>query len=134
MNIASTSPLAYGGKSKHFQINDCRSLAYRLCNTMTKITTSGLRKFNLIMASFHAAQGIAILLLSRTFDIPITGSYLTFDHASHTLQPATAHLFDLSIPLLVAIPGFNPDFVDSRISNSAAAPIRVAISQYCPDN
>jgi hypothetical protein len=68
-----------------------------------KITTRGLRKFNFIMAGFHAAQGVLILVLSRTFDVPITGSYLTFDTASKTLEPATTHLFDLSIPLLVAL-------------------------------
>jgi len=70
---------------------------------MGKITTKGLRKFNFIMAGFHAVQGVIILLLSRSFDIPITGSYLTFDQTSKTLEPATTHLFDLSIPLLVAV-------------------------------
>jgi len=55
------------------------------------------------MAAVHAIQGVAILFLSRTFDVSITGSYLTFDHASQTLKPATAHLFDLSIPLLIAL-------------------------------
>jgi hypothetical protein len=71
---------------------------------MTKtITAGGLRKFNFVMAGFHAAQGVVILSLSRSFDIPITGSYLTFDAASKTLKPATAHLFDLSIPLLIAL-------------------------------
>lgn len=68
-----------------------------------KVTLSGLRKFNVIMAVFHAAQGIVILALSRTFTIPITGNYLTFNHVSQTLEPATAHLFDLSIPLLIAV-------------------------------
>ena len=70
---------------------------------MTKITTRGLRVFNFIMAAFHGVQGIIILLLSRTFDLPITGSYLTFDRTTQTLEPATAHLFDLSVPLLVAL-------------------------------
>lgn len=68
-----------------------------------KITTRGLRKFNFIMAAFHTVQGVAILALSRSFDIPITGSYLTFDTASKTLEPATAELFSLSVPLLVAL-------------------------------
>lgn len=55
------------------------------------------------MAAFHGLQGIIILLLSRSFEIPITGSYLTFDKTSQTLEPATAYLFDLSIPVLVAL-------------------------------
>lgn len=69
---------------------------------MTNVTTGGLRKFNFIMAVFHAAQGFAILLISRTFDIGITGSYLTFNRATQSLEPATTHLFDLSVPMLVA--------------------------------
>ena len=68
-----------------------------------KITLRGLWKFNLIMAVFHAAQGIGILALSRAFTIPITGSYLTFNHVTQTLEPATVRLFDLSIPLLIAL-------------------------------
>lgn len=70
---------------------------------MSKITTGGLRKFNFIMAAFHAVQGVAILLISRTFDIGITGSYLTFNHTTQTLEPATTHLFNLSLPMLIAI-------------------------------
>jgi hypothetical protein len=70
---------------------------------MTKPTTKGLRIFNFIMAAFHGVQGIIILVLSRTFDIPITGSFLTFDQSTQTLEPATTVLFDLSIPLLIAL-------------------------------
>jgi len=69
---------------------------------MTNITTKGLRTFNLIMAAFHGVQGVVILLLSRTFDVPITGSFLSFNTSTQTLEPATTQLFDLSIPLLVA--------------------------------
>lgn len=67
-----------------------------------KITTSGLRKFNLIMATFHAAQGVIILLLSRTFDVAVTGSYLRLNGETQSLEPTTAHLFDLSVPMLIA--------------------------------
>jgi hypothetical protein len=70
---------------------------------MTKPTTKGLRIFNLIMAAFHGIQGVIILGFSRAFDIPITGSFLTFDQTTQTLEPATTVLFDLSIPLLVAL-------------------------------
>lgn len=70
---------------------------------MSNITTKGLRTFNFVMAAFHGLQGIAILVISRSFDIPITGSYLTFNRTSQSLEPATAHLFDLSVPLLIAL-------------------------------
>lgn len=68
-----------------------------------QITPQGLRKFNLIMAGLHAAQGVAILVLSRTFTLPVTGSYLTFDKASQSLQPATSLLFNVSLPVLIAV-------------------------------
>lgn len=68
---------------------------------MTKITTKGLRTFNLIMAAFHGLQGVIILSISRAFDVPITGSFLQFNDATRTLEPATTHLFDLSVPVLV---------------------------------
>lgn len=67
------------------------------------ITPQRLRRFNLIMAALHAAQGAAILYLSRNFVLPVTGSYLTFDSASQTLQPATTELFTISLPLLIAL-------------------------------
>lgn len=70
---------------------------------MTKnITTVGLRRFNLIMAGLHAVQGVAVLLLSKSFELPVSGAYLAFDPVAQRLQPATVWLFDLSLPLLVA--------------------------------
>ena len=71
--------------------------------SMRKITTRGLRTFNFVMAALHGVQGIVILLISQSFDIPITGSFLSFNRTSQALEPATTHLFDLSIPLLVAL-------------------------------
>lgn len=70
---------------------------------MSKITTKSLRKFNFIMAAFHAVQGVIILLISKTFELPISGSYLAFNQASRTLEPTTTHLFNLSLPLLIAL-------------------------------
>jgi hypothetical protein len=67
-----------------------------------KITSKGLRKFNLIMALFHFAQAVAILVLSKNFSLPISASYLKFDKATQTLNPATAQLFNISLPLLIA--------------------------------
>jgi len=70
---------------------------------MSKITTKSLRKFNFIMAAFHAVQGVIILLISKTFELPISGSYLTFNQTTRSLEPATTHLFNLSLPLLIAL-------------------------------
>lgn len=59
-------------------------------------------RFNLIMAGLHALQGGAILLLSRDFSLPITGSYLGLNQATEALEPRSTELFMLSVPLLVA--------------------------------
>jgi Heliorhodopsin len=69
---------------------------------MSKITFSGLKKFNLIMAAMHAAQGIAVLVLSTDFARPITGNYLAFDEALQTLKPVTTSLFELPFVYLIA--------------------------------
>lgn len=55
------------------------------------------------MGGLHLAQGFAILILSKVFTLPISGGYLKFDQASQSLQPVTKVLFDLSLPMLIAI-------------------------------
>jgi len=67
-----------------------------------KITLRGLRIFNFIMAGLHGAQGIAVVALSREFTLPISGSFLNFNPATQVLEPATAELFSLSLPILIA--------------------------------
>jgi hypothetical protein len=67
-----------------------------------KISFSGLRKLNFIAGFLHLAQGIAVLLLSKDFSLPITGSFLEFNAATQSLEPASKVLFELSVPLLVA--------------------------------
>lgn len=64
---------------------------------------NNLRQFNLTMGSLHLVQGFAVLILSKTFTLPISGNYLSFNSASQSLQPATKILFDLSLPVLIAI-------------------------------
>lgn len=64
--------------------------------------TTNLRKLNLIAAVLHAAQGFAVLVLSKTFTIPVSGAFLRFDTQSETLQPASSELFGLSLPALIA--------------------------------
>lgn len=62
-----------------------------------------LRKFNLKMAGLHAAQGGLVLLLSRSFSIPLTTGYLAYDSTAQKLYSAQAVVFSLSLPLLIAI-------------------------------
>ncbi len=67
-----------------------------------KITPEGLVKFNKLMAVLHVLQGILILVLSKSFSLPIFGSYLAFNDQTKQLQPATTQLFSVSLPILIA--------------------------------
>lgn len=62
-----------------------------------------LNKFNLVMAALHAVQGAAVLWLSRDFTLPISVSYLKFNPQTQGLDPATETLFNVSLPLLIAV-------------------------------
>jgi hypothetical protein len=55
------------------------------------------------MGGLHLLQGILILILSKTFLLPISGSFLEFNVLTESLQPATNILFDISLPMLIAI-------------------------------
>ncbi len=68
-----------------------------------KINTTNLRKLNIIAGSFHAIQGIVILLVSKNFPITLSGDYLAFDELSKKLQPATTQLFDIQLPVLISL-------------------------------
>jgi len=65
------------------------------------ITLKRLRKFNIIAGFLHLSQAIAVLLLSKDFTLPISGSYLKFDTATQSLAPTTTVVFHLSLPLLI---------------------------------
>lgn len=66
-------------------------------------TLGRLRTFNLVMGFLHLAQGIAMLLLSSGFSLPVTTSFVEFDPAAGVLVPVTETLFDLRIGPLVAL-------------------------------
>lgn len=71
---------------------------------MTKpITTKRLFKLNIIAGFLHLGQAIAVLLLSKDFTLPISGNFLAFNPATQTLEPAATVLFDLSLPMLIAV-------------------------------
>lgn len=67
-----------------------------------KNTPSSLKHLNLSMSAIHAFQAGLVLLLSRQFLLPISGSYLAFNKSSQTLEPASKILFNLSLPALIA--------------------------------
>jgi hypothetical protein len=59
-----------------------------------------LRRYNVLMGLFHAAQGAAILLLSNRFSLPVTASFLEGPPGSNPGAPET--LFDVRIAWGVA--------------------------------
>jgi len=71
--------------------------------SMSEIKLSKLRRFNLVAAALHAGQGVAVLLLSKSFSLPVTASYLDYNSNSQHLFSAQHTLFSLSLPWLVAI-------------------------------
>jgi len=66
------------------------------------ISSQKLQKLNLIASFLHLTQGVAVLVLSKTFNLAISGSYLAFNPLSQKLEPTTKNLFEISLPLLVA--------------------------------
>ena len=66
------------------------------------MTPAGLRTFNLIMAVLHALQGLLVVVLSKSFAIPVSGTFLQFNHVTQHLEPTTTKLFDVQLPLLIA--------------------------------
>lgn len=67
------------------------------------ITKQGLRKFNLAMGGMHLVQGLLILIFSKDFTLPINGTFLKFNEATFHLEPASKVLFNLPLPILIAI-------------------------------
>lgn len=59
-----------------------------------------LRRYNVLMGFFHAAQGVAILLLSNGSSLPVTASFLEGPPGSNPGVPET--LFDVRIAWGVA--------------------------------
>ncbi|MEO9137672.1 MAG: heliorhodopsin HeR [Jatrophihabitans sp.] len=62
---------------------------------------AGLRRWNLGLTVLHAAQAVAILVLSSGFAITVTSSYPTGPPG--TKEPAPAHLFDVAIGPAIAV-------------------------------
>ena len=68
-----------------------------------KFSKQYLRKLNFVMAGLHFVQGIILLIVAKAFELPISGGYLAFNETTKSLEPASEHLFDISLPVLLAI-------------------------------
>lgn len=69
---------------------------------MKKISARSLKKLNIIAGCLHLAQAVAVLVLSKSLLVPVSGNYLEFDKATETLQPTTTTLFNVDLPWLIA--------------------------------
>lgn len=72
-----------------------------MATSPTPNSLAALRRFNLIMAAVHFAQAVAVLVLSRDFRLPLTASYLRFDPATTSLEPAIATVAEASLAGLI---------------------------------
>ncbi len=61
-----------------------------------------LRIFNAVMAVFHAAQGVIMLILSNDFSVPITTTFVEYNTQTQSLFPDLQTAFDLRLGPLVA--------------------------------
>ena len=61
-----------------------------------------LRRFNLFMFVLHFAQGVAMVILAKKFELPVVGSFLKFDVSTQSLVPSSEVLFNINIGYLVA--------------------------------
>jgi hypothetical protein len=68
---------------------------------MSKISITGLRKFNAIMVPIFALQALAIWFLATDFKLPIIVNYLTFNRLSQTLVPASKTIYELPLAWLI---------------------------------
>jgi hypothetical protein len=59
-----------------------------------------LRRYNVVMGAFHAAQGVVILALANDFSLPVTATFLT--DRPGAADPSLRHLFDVRIAWGVA--------------------------------
>jgi len=66
-------------------------------------TFKNLRIFNGVMFVLHLVQGIAMLLVSKDFQIPLTTTYLDFDIQARTVLPVTETALKLNLGQFIAV-------------------------------
>ncbi len=61
-----------------------------------------LRTFNLAMFVLHLGQGIAMLILSNDFSVPVTTAFVEYSRSAGKLEPVLNQIFSLKLGPLVA--------------------------------
>jgi hypothetical protein len=62
-----------------------------------------LRIYNIFMGFLHLVQALLIILLSNSFTLPVTTSFLTYDKSIGKLWPETSVLVNLPFGTMVAV-------------------------------
>lgn len=75
-----------------------------------------LRKFNIVMACLHFAQGVMMLILANNFKLPVTASFLKFDVYTMKLVATPEALFEIPVGPAVAAFLFISSFAHLMIS------------------
>lgn len=65
-----------------------------------KVTYKYLNKFNYTMAGLHFVQAVVMAVIAKSYFLPVTTSYLTFNESTGTLESATRNLFDVQFAWL----------------------------------
>ena len=60
-----------------------------------------LHKFNLIMSPVFAVQAVVMLLLAKSYSLPVTTTYLTFNASTGHLDTASRNLFSVNLAYLI---------------------------------
>lgn len=69
---------------------------------MKHISTKSIIRLNWFAALLHGVSALVVIVLSKNVTETLTTGYLKFDPVKEELFPATANLFELSLPWLVA--------------------------------
>lgn len=104
-STASKSTKSTSKKVTTVKVPNKQSATKKTVTTQSKF--KNLRVWNLVMAFLHAAQGVAVVLLSRDALFPVTTNYITSDTLASTdqaplLVSATRNLMDVNLAYVVA--------------------------------
>jgi len=61
-----------------------------------------LRRWNLVMAALHFAQGALMLAIASDFSLPVTAAFVSMNQATQALEPRLKTLFDLRLAPVIA--------------------------------
>jgi len=73
----------------------------RFSKKKSKISFTFLNKFNLVMFGLDMIQAAVMLLIAKSYTLPVTTTYLTYNESTKHLDTATRNLFDVQLVWLI---------------------------------